>query len=102
MAKYTRGEFLGFGAALAGAFTLGRAPGGRKIVQPLAAQPATAASLGEPDLVVVNARVLTSDAAAPRAEAFAVKAWPLHRGRIDGRRPQPRDGAARRWSTRSG
>ena len=73
MAKCTRGEFLGFGAALAGAFTLGRLPGGRKIVQPLAAQPAAAASRGEPDLVVVNARVLTSDAAAPRAEAFAVK-----------------------------
>jgi predicted amidohydrolase YtcJ len=73
MAKYTRGEFLGFGAALAGAFSLGRLPGGRKIVQPLAAQPAAAAPGGEPDLVVVNARVLTSDAAAPRAEAFAVK-----------------------------
>ena len=27
----------------------------------------------EPDLAVVNARVLTSDAALPRAEAFAVK-----------------------------
>ena len=73
MATYTRGEFLGFGAALAGAFSLGRLPGGRKIVQPLAAQPAAAAPGGEPDLVVVNARVLTSDAAAPRAEAFAVK-----------------------------
>jgi predicted amidohydrolase YtcJ len=72
MAKYTRGEFLGFGAVFAGAFTLGRLPGGRKIVQPLDAQPAAAASFGEPDLVVVNARVLTSDAAAPRAEAFAV------------------------------
>ena len=72
MAKYSRGEFLGFGAALAGAFTLGRLPGGRQIVQPLAAQPAPAGG-GEPDLVVVNARVLTSDAATPRAEAFAVK-----------------------------
>jgi predicted amidohydrolase YtcJ len=71
MAKYTRGEFLGFGAALAGAFTLGRVPGGRKIVQPVAAQPA-AASAGAPDLVIVNGRVLTSDSAAPRAEAFAV------------------------------
>jgi predicted amidohydrolase YtcJ len=72
MAKYTRGEFLGFGAVFAGAFTLGRLPGGRKIVQPLDAQPAAAASFGEPDLVVVNARVLTSDAAGARAEAFAV------------------------------
>jgi predicted amidohydrolase YtcJ len=72
MAKCTRGEFLGFGAALAGAFTLGRVPGGRKLVQPLAAQPA-ALTTGEPDFIVVNARVLTSDTGTPRAEAFAVK-----------------------------
>src|SRR5438445_1713013 len=68
MAKYTRGEFLGFGAALAGAFSLGRVS---RVEQPAAAQ--AAAPGGEPDLIVVNARVLTSDAAAPRAEAFAVK-----------------------------
>jgi predicted amidohydrolase YtcJ len=68
MAKYTRGEFLGFGAALAGAFTLGRLPG---VEQAASAQPIVPA--GEPDLIVVNARVLTSDAAMPRAEAFAVK-----------------------------
>src|SRR6185295_6738570 len=37
------------------------------------AQPAPAAGGAEPDLILVNARVLTSDAAAPRAEAFAVK-----------------------------
>ena len=73
MAQYTRGEFLGFGAVLAGAFTLGRLPDGRNIVPPLAAQPAAGATLTEPDLVVINARVLTSDAAAPRAEALAVK-----------------------------
>src|SRR5438445_4536404 len=68
MAKYTRAEFLGFGAALAGAFSLGRVS---RVEQPAAAQ--AAAPGGEPDLIVVNARVLTSDAAAPRAEAFAVK-----------------------------
>src|SRR5712691_5109291 len=68
MAKYTRGEFLGFGAALAGAFSLGRIGAGH--VEPsVSAQPSTAG--GEPDLVVVNARVLTSDTALPRAEAFA-------------------------------
>jgi predicted amidohydrolase YtcJ len=39
--------------------------------QPVAAQ--APPSTGEPDLIVVNARVLTSDAALPRAEAFAVK-----------------------------
>jgi len=72
MAKYTRGEFLGFGAALAGAFTVGRLPTGRGVVQPLAAQPGAVAT-SEPDFVVVNARVLTSDATTPRAEAFAVK-----------------------------
>ena len=72
MAKYTRGEFLGFGAAIAGAFTVGRLPGGRRMVQPVAAQPAPAPT-AEPDFIVVNARVLTSDTALPRAEAFAVK-----------------------------
>ena len=70
MRKLTRGEFLGFGAALAGAFTLGRRPGAVGIEQPVLAQPVAS---GEPDLVLLNARVLTSDAAAPRAEAFAVK-----------------------------
>jgi predicted amidohydrolase YtcJ len=72
MAKYTRGEFLGLSAALAGAFSLGRLPGGRRVVQPLAAQPAAPAT-GEPDFLVINARVLTSDTNLPRAEAFAVK-----------------------------
>src|SRR6478735_11226915 len=69
MAKYTRAEFLGFGAALAGAFTLGKLPVAAQ--QPGPAPPALPS--GEPDLIVVNARVLTSDAALPRAEAFAVK-----------------------------
>ncbi|HET6957879.1 MAG TPA: hypothetical protein VFI56_14895, partial [Vicinamibacterales bacterium] len=67
MAHYTRGEFLGFGAALAGAFALGEAP---RAAQPA---PATALPSAEPDLVVVNGRVLTSDATLPRAQAFAVK-----------------------------
>jgi predicted amidohydrolase YtcJ len=66
MAKYTRGEFLGFGAALAGAVGFGRLP----IEQTVEAQPAPGV---EPDLVVVNATVYTSDSQAPRAEAFAVK-----------------------------
>jgi predicted amidohydrolase YtcJ len=72
MAKYTRAEFLGLSAALAGAFSLGRLPGGRRMVQPLAAQPAPLVT-GEPDFIVVNARVLTSDTNLPRAEGFAVK-----------------------------
>ena len=68
MSKYTRGEFLGLSAMLAGAFTLGRMPRG---VQ--AAQLPAPAGGAEPDLVVVNGIVYTSDAAQPRAEAFAVK-----------------------------
>src|SRR3954465_10781052 len=70
MAKYSRGEFLGFGAALAGAFTLDPL----RAAAPSAGAQAPAARRGdEPDLLVVNARVLTSDTAAPRAQAFAVK-----------------------------
>ena len=70
MAKVSRKEFLGFGAALAGATRLPAAG-----VETLAsAQPVTSAALAAPaDLVVTNARVLTSDPAMPRAEAFAVK-----------------------------
>src|SRR5215467_6440489 len=69
MGKYTRGEFLGIGAALAGAVTAGTWPDAD-----LSAQPQTSAGGGgEPDLAVVNARVLTSDTSLPRAEAFAVK-----------------------------
>jgi predicted amidohydrolase YtcJ len=70
MAKYSRGEFLGFGAALAGAFTLDPL----RAAAPSAIAQAPAVRRGdEPDLLVVNARVLTSDTAAPRAQAFAVK-----------------------------
>jgi predicted amidohydrolase YtcJ len=68
VAKYTRGEFLGFGASLAGAFRARRFPA-------VAAETQTAPPGGgvAPDLVVVNAKVYTSDALVPRAEAFAVK-----------------------------
>src|SRR5262245_52809880 len=72
MSKYTRGELLGFTAALAGAFSLGRFPGSTG-VSAAQNQPAAGDSGHEPDLVVFNARVLTSDSARPRAEAFAVK-----------------------------
>src|SRR5262249_17972859 len=66
MAKYTRGEFLGFGAALAGAYGLGRLPGAAVEAAPIDGGT-------DPDQIVVNAGVYTSDAAQPRAEAFAVK-----------------------------
>src|SRR5262249_33080847 len=71
MAKYTRGEFLGFGAAFVGAFRLD--PGRGDAPTAAFAQPPALSSGGEPDFMVVNARVLTSDTAAPRAQAFAVK-----------------------------
>src|SRR5713226_9670402 len=68
MAKYSRGEFLGFGAALAGAYGLGRLP----LPEAHAQAPQTTGGT-EPDFIVVSATVYTSDAAQPRAEAFAVK-----------------------------
>ncbi|MCA1585206.1 MAG: amidohydrolase family protein [Acidobacteria bacterium] len=71
MARMTRGEFLGFGAALAGGFGLSRTPAGALAGEQPAAQAASSAD--EPDLVVINARVYTVDTAQPRAEAFAVK-----------------------------
>jgi predicted amidohydrolase YtcJ len=59
--RFDRRDFMGlFGAGLAGASWSGRA--------------LAAVTPQEPDLVVFNARVYTVDAAAPRAEAFAVKA----------------------------
>ena len=68
--KLSRKEFLGFGAALAGA--TGIASAGFETL--VSAQPATGAGPGvAADLIVTNARVLTVDPAAPRAEAFAVK-----------------------------
>ena len=70
MARITRGEFLGFGAALAGGVAAGAvgAPRFAAVLQPSGAAPPDRA----PELVVINARVLTSDPAQPRAEAFAV------------------------------
>ena len=69
MAKISRGEFLGFGAALAGGVAAG-AVGAPRFAAVL--QPSGGAVDRAPDLAVVNARVFTSDPAQPRAEAFAV------------------------------
>ncbi len=66
MPKCTRGEFLGLSAALAAG--LAHTGSGTAV-----AQGAAPARVGEPDLILLNGRVLTSDATAPRAEAFAVK-----------------------------
>ena len=73
MAKYTRGEFLGFGAALVGGFTLGKLPAATPVAIAPTLQPTPPSASGEPDLIVVNGKVFTSDTALPRAEAFAVK-----------------------------
>jgi predicted amidohydrolase YtcJ len=71
MARITRGEFLSFGAALAGGIVVGAtsAPRFASMAGP-ASQPDAALA---PDLIVHNARVYTSDPAQPRAEAFAVR-----------------------------
>src|SRR5919109_948527 len=71
MARLTRGEFLRLGAALAGAFRVGRRASGSSPSAPTQSPSSTITA--EPELIVINARVYTVDAANPRAEAFAVK-----------------------------
>ena len=66
MATYTRKEFLGLSAVLAGGVGVAKLP--------VAAAQEPATGEGPPDLAVVNARVYTVDDALPRAEAFAVRA----------------------------
>ena len=66
MPTYTRKEFLGLGAVLAGGAGVARLP-------VAAAQEPSAGGAGPADLAVVNARVYTVDDALPRAEAFAVR-----------------------------
>jgi predicted amidohydrolase YtcJ len=74
MRKYTRGEFLSLSALLAGAATLTKLPFARATAQARTRGSSPASTLGgaEPDMVLVNGRVFTMDAALPRAEAFAV------------------------------
>jgi len=77
MRNLTRSQFLKLGAALAGAAGLSKVPLGKAGGQPnapltLPPQPSAKTQV-EPDFIVVNARVYTSDPALPRAEAFAVK-----------------------------
>ena len=70
MRRITRSEFLGFGAALAGG--LGSATRGETGLG-AAAKTQAPSAIGEPDLIVTNAKVITVDQALPRAEAFAVR-----------------------------
>jgi len=72
MPKYTRGEFLGFGAVLAGA-AIGRRPAAAAQAQPQTPSIPDPTPGPRPDFIVTNAVVYTSDPAQPRAEAFAVK-----------------------------
>ncbi len=65
MPTYTRKEFLGLGAVLAGSSCAGL-PGTES-------QDTRGDDGARPDLIVVNAQVFTVDDGAPRAEAFAVR-----------------------------
>ena len=74
MKRITRGQFLGYGAALAGVGAAGHASLRETAAQTPASPTAGQAGSGiEADLIVINARVHTMDASQPRAEAFAVK-----------------------------
>ena len=64
MATYTRKEFLGLSALLAGGAGCAGGPG--------IAQETSVGRGQQPDLALVNGRVYTIDEAAPQAEAFAV------------------------------
>jgi predicted amidohydrolase YtcJ len=75
MSKVTRKDFLGLGAALAGALGARRLPamptgGGPAPSLPPMRQRGAGV---EADTIVINATVVTMDPAQPRAEAFAVK-----------------------------
>jgi predicted amidohydrolase YtcJ len=70
---YTRGEFLGLSALLAGAVTLAKVPFSGLLAQARPSVPASRGPGHEPDLVLVNGRVLTMDPTLHRTEAFAVK-----------------------------
>jgi predicted amidohydrolase YtcJ len=70
MRNYSRSEFLGLSAMLAGAFTLAKLPFARGLAQQPTPRPLPPES---PDFILVNGRVLTMDPGMPRAQAFAVK-----------------------------
>lgn len=74
MAKVTRKDFIKLGAIAAGSATLSDfAPAApRPQGRGTGAAPARGGGVA-PDMIVVNARILTQDAALPRAEALAIK-----------------------------
>ncbi|MES3035533.1 MAG: amidohydrolase [Gemmatimonadota bacterium] len=74
MSRMSRKEFLGLGALLAGAASLPRVARGAQRSTAAALPPMRQKGAGVvADLVVINARVFTSDTGRPRAEAFAVR-----------------------------
>ena len=85
MKRISRSQFLGLGAAIAGAGVAATSG-----LDALTQTPAPAgAPIVEADLVVVNAKVFTVDAAQPRAEAFAVKSGRFAAVGSNSRRAQP-------------
>ena len=76
MNRYTRGEFLGIGAALATGFGVGdfelRGSDAR-LARARSRAPLQEAGDVTPDLILVGGRVYTVDGDLPQAEAFAVK-----------------------------
>lgn len=73
MPRVSRKEFLSFSALLAGAASISRLPFPRSArAEPAPEQPNRGSGI-EADLMVVNARVHTSDPEMPNADAFAVK-----------------------------
>ncbi|HLG05953.1 MAG TPA: amidohydrolase, partial [Gemmatimonadales bacterium] len=72
MTDYSRKEFLALGALMAGTIGLPKGPPRSSAPAPL--PPLLQRGPGiEPDLIVVNGRILTQDDVLTRAEAFAVK-----------------------------
>jgi predicted amidohydrolase YtcJ len=71
MTTFTRGEFLSAALGASGALALGSTESGAAMPGAPAAD--TGAGGDAPDLLLLNARVLTMDGARPRAEAFAVQ-----------------------------
>jgi hypothetical protein len=73
MPRFTRKEFLSFGALLAGAASITRFPYPRSAAAQARPADQNRGAGIEADVVVLNARVHTSDPSRPQAEAFAVK-----------------------------
>jgi predicted amidohydrolase YtcJ len=72
--KYTRGEFLGVGGAMAAGFGMGDWElTGSDARQASARRMRPIANRTDPDYIVVNGNIYTVDDVLPRAEAFAVK-----------------------------